>query len=109
MRRYSLIFASVIMSMAFVLSATFALAQGAAKADTGKTTAQVASKVNINKATVEQLMEIKGIGEAYAKRIVEYREKNGPFKKIEDITLVQGIGDKKFEAMKDLITVESAK
>ena len=64
------------------------------------------NKVNINKATVPDLVKIKGIGQKYAERIVAYRDKNGPFKKIEDITNVKGIGPKKFEAIKNLITVE---
>ena len=62
-------------------------------------------KVNINKATIEELMQIKGIGQKYAERIIGYREKNGPFKKIEDIINVKGIGPKKFELIKDMITV----
>ena len=65
-----------------------------------------AGKVNINKATVPELVKIKGIGEKYAERIVAYRDKNGPFKKIEDITNVKGIGPKNFEVIKNLITVE---
>jgi competence protein ComEA len=95
----------VMVILVFAFSASLAFAQAASKADTGKATEQVAGKININKATSEQLMEIKGIGESYAKRIVEYREKNGPFKKIEDIMEVQGIGTKIFESIKDRITI----
>ena len=60
-------------------------------------------KININTATVEQLTKLKKIGEKYAQRIIEYREKNGPFEKPEDITKVKGIGPKIFELNKDLI------
>jgi len=67
--------------------------------------AQDVNKVNINKATVEELVQIKGIGQKYAERIIDFRAKNGPFKKIEDIMNVKGIGPKKFETIKDLITV----
>jgi len=109
MREYKRMFASVIIISALALSASLAFAQGSAKVDANKASAQGAAKININKATVEQLMEIKGIGQSYAKRIVEYRDKNGPFKKIEDIKEVKGIGDKTFESIKDLITVEPAK
>jgi competence protein ComEA len=105
MRKYGRILGLAIIILVFALSASSAFAQGAAKVDTGKASAQVISKVNINKATVDQLMEIKGIGASYAKRIVEYRDKNGPFKKIEDITEVKGIGSKTFESIKDLITI----
>ncbi|NMB06946.1 MAG: hypothetical protein GX981_00990 [Tissierellia bacterium] len=61
-------------------------------------------KININIAPKEQLMTLPGIGEVLAGRIVEYRE-NTPFKSIEDIKNVSGIGDKKFEGIKDLITI----
>ena len=60
-----------------------------------------AGKVNLNKATVEELTQLKGIGTKYAERIVEFREKNGPFKKPEDIFKVQGIGQKTLEMNKD--------
>ena len=66
--------------------------------------AQDVKKININKATVEELVQIKGIGQKYAERIVAFRDKNGPFNKIEDIMNVKGIGPKKFESIKDLIT-----
>jgi competence protein ComEA len=105
MRSLRSIFGLAIVILVFTFSASLAFAQAASKADTGKSSEQVSGKVNINKATPEQLMELKGIGESYAKRIVEYREKNGPFKKIEDIMMVQGIGTKIFESIKDKITL----
>jgi competence protein ComEA len=105
MRSLRGIFGLVIVVLVFAFSASLAFAQAASKADTGKSVEQVAGKININKATSAQLMEIKGIGESYAKRIVEYREKNGPFKKIEEIMEVQGIGTKIFESIKDKITI----
>jgi competence protein ComEA len=82
----------------------------AAKADASKANAPVAAKadvasmVNINKATVEQLMAVKGL-EPFAKQIVEYREKNGPFKKVEDIMAIKGIEAKTFDSIKNLLTV----
>lgn len=63
------------------------------------------SKVNINLATVEDFKTIKGIGEAKANSIVEYREKNGGFNSIEDVKNVDGIGEKMFEKIKDRLTV----
>ena len=62
-------------------------------------------KVNINTASREILMTLKGIGEVYADRIIEYRKKN-KFESIEDIKEVEGIGDKTFEKIKDYITVD---
>jgi competence protein ComEA len=61
--------------------------------------------VNINTAGVEELMTLPGIGKAYAERIVEYRQKNGPFKKVEDLLNVRGIGEKTFVKIKDRLTV----
>lgn len=61
--------------------------------------------VNINTAGVEELMTLPGIGKAYADRIVEYRQKNGPFKKVEDLLNVRGIGDKTFDRIKTRLTV----
>ncbi|MDF2865820.1 MAG: hypothetical protein K0R72_638 [Clostridia bacterium] len=62
-------------------------------------------KININEANESELQGLIGIGEATAKKIVEYR-KNGDFESIEDIKKVSGIGDSKFEKIKDKITVE---
>ncbi|WP_347564398.1 helix-hairpin-helix domain-containing protein [Clostridium sp. SM-530-WT-3G] len=66
---------------------------------------QVNSKVNINSATIEELKTLKGIGESKANSIIEYREKSGAFKSIEDIKNVDGIGEKVFEKIKDSLTV----
>lgn len=63
------------------------------------------NKVNINTATVEELMTLNGIGESKAKSIIKYREENNGFKTIEDIKSVSGIGDAAFEKIKDNITV----
>lgn len=63
------------------------------------------TKININTATVEELKKLPRVGDAIAKRIIEYREKYGRFKRIEDIKNVSGIGDKMFENIKDLICV----
>ena len=68
--------------------------------------AQEAEKININKATAEELQQIAGIGKSIAERILKYREEQGPFKSTEAITGVKGIGAKKFDAIKDQITVE---
>jgi competence protein ComEA len=62
-------------------------------------------KVNINTAGVEELMTLDRVGEAYAKRIVAYRDENGLFKKAEDLLMVKGIGNKIFEANADRIVV----
>ena len=70
------------------------------------TMAEEGNKINLNTATVEDLMQIKGVGKSYAERIIEYREKNGPFKEIEDIMKVKGIGPKTFEKIQAMLQVE---
>ena len=62
-------------------------------------------KVNINTATQNELDELPGIGPAIAQRIIEYREENGNFQKIEDLQNVKGIGDAKYEEIKESVTV----
>ena len=69
-------------------------------------TAKDSSKININTATLEELDKLPGVGEATANKIISHREENGQFKNIEDIKNVNGIGDKKFENMKELICVK---
>lgn len=64
--------------------------------------------VNINTATAEELEALPGIGTELARRIIEYRTVNGPFTDPEDIQNVDGIGSGKFEAIKDLITVDAS-
>lgn len=61
--------------------------------------------ININTATAAQLETLPRIGPAMAQRIVEYREANGPFKTIEELQNVPGIGPATFNGLKDLITV----
>lgn len=66
---------------------------------------KITGKININTATAAELDTLPGIGTAYANRIIEYRNANGGFKKIDDIMKVKGIGEKTFEKLRDKITV----
>ncbi|MEW5898248.1 MAG: ComEA family DNA-binding protein [Bacillota bacterium] len=61
--------------------------------------------ININTAGQKELESLPGIGPALAERIIQYREKNGPFLSPEDIKNVSGIGEKRFEQLKDKITI----
>lgn len=65
----------------------------------------VSFPVNINTADVETLTALPGIGQVLAERILAYRQQNGSFRAIEEITKVEGIGEKKAEAILELITV----
>lgn len=77
--------------------------------NTGTTTPNKAnnnSLININTATKEELKSLNGIGDALSQRIIDFREQNGAFSDIESIKRVSGIGEKKFEGIKDYITVQ---
>ena len=63
------------------------------------------NKININTANVSELKQITGIGESTANKIIDYRQNVGKFKKIEDIKEVKGIGESKFESLKNKITI----
>jgi len=88
--------------VALVLLAVPAPTMGAAPDDK-------APRINLNTATVEELTSLPGIGPSYAKRIVEYREKNGPFKRVEDLVNVQGIGEKILARIRDRVTLSGGK
>ncbi|WP_260631550.1 helix-hairpin-helix domain-containing protein [Neobacillus niacini] len=64
------------------------------------------AKINLNKADENELQNLPGIGPSKAAAILEYRETNGQFKNVEDLKNISGIGDKTFDKLKDLITVQ---
>ena len=70
------------------------------------TNQQTATRININTASEKELEKLPGIGRGLAERIVEHREKYGPFRRPEHLIMVRGISDKRFRALRDSITVE---
>lgn len=89
----------------------YANAQAPQKAAARSTASRTAltGPININTASAAELEVLPGVGAKTAERIVEYRQKNGPFKKIEELMNVRGIGEKAFLKLKSSIIVTSAK
>ena len=98
--------AIVLMVLAFTV-AVDAARQSTERPSAGKPA--MASPINLNTATAMQLESLPGIGARTAERIVEYRTKNGGFKKIEELMNVQGVGEKNFLKLKPLVTVTPPK
>jgi competence protein ComEA len=70
-----------------------------------KTQAPSKPAINLNTATLDQLEDLPGIGRATAERILEYRQKSGGFKKVEELMNVKGIGEKSFLKLKPLVVI----
>jgi competence protein ComEA len=98
-------------TLAIVLTLTAAapIAAQDRSSRSGSSEAAPAAALNLNTATAAQLEALPGIGKSTAERIVEYRQKNGGFKKVEDLMNVQGIGEKSFLKLKPLITVTTSR
>jgi len=86
-----------------------AAALGAQESPRPPASAPAMAPVNLNTASTAQLETLPGVGRAIAERIVEYREKNGGFKKVEDLMNVRGIGEKSFLNLKPLVTITAPK
>jgi comEA protein len=87
------------MCVGLILSSVSVMAQKSAPAPAST------EKINLNSATVEQLQSLPGIGPAIAKTIIEHRTKAGKFNRVEEIMKVKGIGEKKFQKIKDRLTI----
>jgi len=80
-----------------------------AKAAKSKPAPSVATPVNLNTATASDLQALPGVGAATARLIIEHREKNGGFKKVEELMNIKGIGEKSFLKLKPMVTVAAQK
>jgi len=91
-----------VLSRSLAAALIMALLLGMAQA---ASTSSETKQININTATAEDLTSLKGIGQAKSQAIIEHREKHGPFKTVDDLKLVPGIGDKLLEQLRPQITV----
>jgi competence protein ComEA len=91
-------FFALVLAALITPALTLASRQGQEPAAVQKTT------INLNTATIDQLMTLPGIGQKTAERILEYRAKSGGFKKIEELMNVKGIGEKSFLKIKPLVS-----
>ncbi len=71
--------------------------------------AEKSDPIDLNRATVRELIQLPGVGEVIAKRIVDFREEHGPFKRVEDLMKVKGIGEKSLEKIRPYIRIGKAK
>jgi len=101
------IVAAAVMLSAFPPVSLVAQSKASSQATAAKSTS--GKLVNINTASAAELDGLPGIGAKTAALIVEYRQKNGPFKKIEELMNVRGVGEKNFLKLKDQISVGNAK
>jgi len=101
---------SVVTSLCLV-AAMFVLALGPTLAAEGKAAKPAADQpsrqIDINKATAVELTAIPGVGSVIAQRIVEFREKQGPYRRVDDLLKVKGIGEKSLERIRPHVKVET--
>ena len=109
MRRHSRNWAILGIAFVVLFGLGSAVPGNVAIAAQAKTQASPENPVDINKATVESLATVPGIGKVTAERIVEWRETNGPFRRIEDLMKVKGIGDKTFDRLRPYIKVSKSR
>ena len=97
---------ALLMILAIItMTATRTTAEQKSPAAPAKAMATAAAPINLNTATQAQLETLPGIGAKAAQRILEFRQKNGNFKKVEDLMNVKGIGEKAFLKLKPLLIV----
>jgi competence protein ComEA len=106
MRRVSM---RTALALILLLGLAYSPAAAQEKAAKPKGPSPAATPLNLNTATTAELQALPGVGAATAKLIVEHRQKNGGFKKIEELMNIKGIGEKTFLKLKPMVTVTAEK
>jgi competence protein ComEA len=106
MHRMSFVLGYALAALMAVAPATATAQEKAAKS---KPAPAVSTPVNLNTATAADLQALPGVGAATARLIIEHREKNGGFKKIEELMNIKGIGEKSFLKLKPMVIVSPQK
>jgi competence protein ComEA len=96
------------MGALLVIFSLAALPVRAAKAAASTGSPDASGVINVNSATAEQIAFLPRVGIKLAERVVEYRKSNGPFKKVEDLMEVKGVGEKLFVALKPHLTISGS-
>jgi competence protein ComEA len=93
--------------LAAAMLASASCSPTANKAGAGDASEQASQKscINLNTATERELITLDGIGEATARKIVEYREQNGPFRRAQEIIIIDGFSERKYRAISDRVCV----
>jgi competence protein ComEA len=96
-----------VLALFFVLLSASLIPPAAAQGQRAKTSsaAAPARPIDLNRAGADELTSVPGIGKTLAQRIVEFREQHGPFKRVEDLMKVKGIGEKSFEKIRPYVKV----
>ena len=95
--------------LTLALMALCALMPGIVESAGTKSDRSEAGQIDINRASAEQLTVIPGIGKVMAERIVQFREQHGPFKRVEDLLKIKGIGEKSFQKILPYVKVGKSK
>jgi len=106
---FALLFSTLFLSIAACIKRSHNISQARdqqSQASLPATSQQQSQRININTASAQELETLPGIGKALAERIIEHRSKYGPFRKPEHLIIMRGISDKRFQNLRDLITVE---
>jgi len=100
-------FTGTVLALAVVCASSPMAAQAAATPKSARVSAS--APINLNTATAAQLDALPGVGPSTAQRIVEYRQKNGGFKRVEELMNIRGVGEKSFLKIKPLVMVQASR